>query len=97
MAPRPDVLTDAEEARAAELEAAIVAEERRAEASKRGARPARTVEPAAPRVSSLGLSASEEYRYVARDVRKISIVGGSLVVILLAIWVISHVAGLGPL
>src|SRR4051794_33833283 len=39
IAPRPSTLTDAEEARAAELEAAIVAEERRAEETKRRARP----------------------------------------------------------
>jgi hypothetical protein len=94
VAPRSEDLTDAEEARAAQLEAAIVAEERESEAAKRRARPITTE---APRVSSLTLSASEEYRYVARDVRRISIVGGSLVVILIAIWALSHILGMGPL
>jgi hypothetical protein len=42
---RPDELTAAEEARAAELEAAIVAEEQEAEAAKRRVRAARTSEP----------------------------------------------------
>jgi hypothetical protein len=90
-------LTEAEEARAAELEAAIVAEERQAEASKRRARPT-AAEADAPRASSnLTLSAAEEYRYVARDVRRITIVGGSLVLILLGLWVLSHVLGMGPI
>jgi hypothetical protein len=93
-APRSEDLTDAEEARAAQLEAAIVAEEREAEAAKRRARPVTTE---APRVSSLTLSASEEYRYVARDVRRISIVGGALVAILIGIWALSHILGMGPL
>jgi hypothetical protein len=93
-APRSEDLTDAEEARAAQLEAAIVAEEREAEAAKRRARPVTTE---APRVSALTLSASEEYGYVARDVRRISIVGGTLVAILIGIWALSHILGMGPL
>ena len=93
---RPDTLTDEEEARAAELEAAIVAEEKQAEAATKRTQTARTVEPAA-RASSLEVSAAEEYAYVARDVRRITIVGGSLILILLGLWVIAHVAGLGPL
>lgn len=93
---RPDVLTDEEEARAAQLEAAIVAEERQAEAAARRTRPTRTAE-AAPRTSALDVSAAEEYAYVARDVRRIAIVGGSLVGILILLWVIAHVAGIGAL
>jgi hypothetical protein len=93
--PRPDALTDAEEARAAQLEAAIVAEERQAEATRRRSRTPRTVEPVAPRsISSLSIAASEEYAYVARDVRRIAIVGGSLAGLLVAIWLIAHVSGL---
>ena len=93
---RPDTLTDEEEARAAELEAAIVAEEKQAEAATKRTQTARTVEPTA-RASSLEVSAAEEYAYVARDVRRITIVGGSLILILLGLWVIAHFAGLGPL
>jgi len=95
----PDELTDAEEARAAELEAAIVAEEREAEAAKRRARPTRTAEPVGTvrPGSNLAVSAAEEYGYVARDVRRIAIVGGSLVVFLLGLWALAHFANLGGL
>jgi hypothetical protein len=85
-----------EEARAAALEAAIVAEERQAEATKDRARATRPVETVRP-VSNISISAAEEYSYVARDVRRIIIVGGSLVLILLGLWVLSHVLGMGPL
>jgi hypothetical protein len=93
---RPDELTDEEEARAAQLEAAIVEEEKQAEAATRRAKTPRTIEPVA-RPSSLDVSAAEEYAYVARDVRRIAIVGGSLILLLLALWVVAHVLGLGPL
>jgi hypothetical protein len=94
--PLPDDLTDAEEARAATLEAAIVAEERQAEATKERARASRPSENARP-VSNLTISTAEEYQYVARDVRRIAIVGGSLTLILLGLWVLSHILGVGPL
>jgi hypothetical protein len=92
---RPDSLTDEEGARAAQLEAAIVAEEREAESASKKARTPRAVEPAV-RASSLEVSAAEEYAYVARDVRRIAIVGGSLVAILFALWLIVTVTGIGP-
>jgi hypothetical protein len=97
VAPRPATLTDAEEARAAELEAAIVAEERRAEDMKRRSRSRTTddVVPARPS-STLAVAAANEYAYVARDVRRIVLVGGSLIVLLLAMWVVAHIAHLGP-
>jgi hypothetical protein len=90
-----DELTDAEEARAAELEAAIVAEERQAEESHRITRTTRATESAAPNraPSSLATSAAEEYAYVARDVRRIAIVGGSLVAVLIVLWIASHALG----
>jgi hypothetical protein len=92
--PRPDTLTDAEEARAAQLEAAIVAEERQAEEAKRRARPARTADAVPVRsTSALSVSAADEYAYVARDVKKIVFVGGSLVILLLAIWAFAHFSG----
>ena len=93
----PEDLTAAEEARAAALEAAIVAEERNAEVSRRRDRTERTVLAAPRPVSNLSVSAAEEYQYVARDVRRIAIVGGALVVVLLTLWVLSHVLGLGPI
>jgi hypothetical protein len=93
--PLPDDLTPDEEARAAVLEAAIVAQERQAETTKERARATRPVE--TPRVSTLTISAAEEYSYVARDVRRIAIVGGSLIILLLALWALSHILGMGPL
>jgi hypothetical protein len=93
--PLPDDLTPDEEARAAVLEAAIVAEERQAETTKDRARATRPVE--TPRVSTLTISAAEEYSYVARDVRRIAMVGGSLIILLLALWALSHILGMGPL
>ena len=96
-APRPDELTAAEEARAGELEAAIVAEERKAETTKARARSSRSVDAEASRsASTLTISAAEEYAYVARDVRRIAIVGGSLVATLFGLWAIAHVTGIGP-
>lgn len=91
----PDALTDAEEARAAELEAAIVAEERQADAASQKTKTQRTVEPAV-RASTLEVSAAEEYAYVARDVRRIAIVGGSLVALLFGLWLIVTLTGIGP-
>jgi len=95
----PDSLTDAEEARAAELEAEILAEERQAERREteegRRRRAARDLEPAGVNraQSSLAASASEEYAYVGRDVRRIAIVGGGLVLILIVLWLLSHLLG----
>jgi hypothetical protein len=87
-------LTDAEEARAAVLEAAIVAEEREHEAASRNTRTARTADPLAGRPgSSLAVSGANEYQYVARDVRRIAILGGSLIAILLGLWIVISVTG----
>ena len=96
VAPRPATLTDAEEARAAELEAAIVAEERRAEETKRRSRTRPTEDVVARPSSSLAVAAANEYAYVARDVRRIVLIGGSLILVLIALWVISQVTNLGP-
>ena len=69
---RPDTLTDEEEARAAQLEAAIVAEERQTEAAgPEGQGQPRRLR-AVARASTLEVSAAEEYAYVARDVRRIA-------------------------
>jgi hypothetical protein len=87
----PGGVTAAEEARAAELEAAIVAQEKAAEDARRGrARPAAggaTEAPASVRGLSytsvpLSVRAADEYAYVKRDIRRITIVGGFLIAIL---------------
>ena len=80
-------VTAQEEARAAELEAAILAEEKAAEQARRARETlARQSIDVAPRASygsvPLAVRAAEEYAYVRRDIRRISIVGGSLLLVL---------------
>lgn len=91
--PRPASLTAEEEARAAQLEAAIVAQERQAEEGRRN-RSQRSAPDVAVRASSpLAAAAANEYAYVARDVRRVAVVGGTLVGLLLALWVVVQVTG----
>jgi hypothetical protein len=78
-------VTRAEEARAAELEAAIVAQEKAAEAARRPAGLRRGPDP----LSNVGYApvplsvrAADEYAYVKRDIRRIAVVGGFLIAIL---------------
>ena len=86
--PRPATsVTPEEEARAAQLEAAIVAEEQAATQTRTGRgrpRPVSTDGAASPASTAVPLSVREaaEYRYVQRDVRRIVIVGGFLLIIL---------------
>jgi len=77
-------LTTEEEARAAELEARIVAEERAADQALRRSRERARGSAASPgrELSPLSVRASEEYAYVRRDVIRIVRVGGSLLGIL---------------
>ena len=93
---RPDGVTAEEEARAAELEAAILAEEKAAEDARKLRDPDRrgrpSVEGAIYSSSSLATRASEEYAYVRRDVRRIAVVGGSLLGILAVLHVLVNVA-----
>jgi hypothetical protein len=92
---RLDSVTPEEEARAAELEAAILAEEkaavdaRRNSADRRGRAP---VEGAIYSSTSLGVRAAAEYAYVRRDVRRIAIVGGSLLAVLAILDILVNVA-----
>ena len=96
IAPRPATLTPQEMARAAELEAQILAEARAAEASLRRSRKARSETDVAVSSApgSIAVRARDEYQYVARDVRRMATIGGSLVVILLGLWVAMHAAGI---
>ena len=88
-------LTPQEEARAAELEAEIVATERQAERSAQVARRRAAAPVAEPRVraGSIAVRASEEYGYVSRDVRRIALIGGSLIAILIGFWAIVQATG----
>jgi hypothetical protein len=91
-------LTAAEESRAAELEAEILAQERAAEATRtRSAERRRTdaggFAPRSREGSLLAARAGEEYAYVVRDARRIIRVGGSLVAILAVLFVLIDVLG----
>jgi hypothetical protein len=98
----PEGLSAAEIARAAELEATLVAADKadqaagsrradRARAGEDGLAPARR--PAGG--GRLAVEAAEEYRYVARDVRRIALIGGSMFGILAVLYVVLEVAGIG--
>ena len=88
----PGSVTAEEEARAAELEAAILAEERAAEETRRSRdRSRRPAEGAMYSSVPLATRAAEEYSYVQRDVRRIAVVGGSLLGILAILHVLVNV------
>jgi hypothetical protein len=96
---RPTGLDASEEARAAELEAQIVAEERAAEADRRRSsqrsRDRDLVDETRGRSRGavmLGTRAAEEYTYVVRDVRRIVTIGGGLLAVLFALWILIDIA-----
>jgi hypothetical protein len=99
-AARPDAtrrpstgVTPEELARAAELEAAILAEERAAEQLRKGPDRCRRAPDAAIYTSvPLATRAAEEYAYVRRDVRRIAVVGGSLVGVLVVLDILVNYA-----
>ena len=87
-----NALTAEEERRAAELEAAIVAQEKAAEESRRGRKSDRIID-GTPLYSSqpLAARAAEEYDYVRRDVRRITVVGGALLGLMAILHVLVNV------
>lgn len=93
----PEGLSAAEITRAAELEDQLVASER-AEQGANGIERTRA-EPASAGQRRTGVSgrlaveSAEEYRYVARDVRRIATVGGAMFVILIVLYVALVIAG----
>jgi len=92
---RPGGLTREEEARAAEIEATILAEERAAQQSARRTRDRDRFAEAGPRgrdLAPLAVRAADEYAYVRRDVFRIVRVGGGLLAILAILYVLIDVA-----
>ena len=84
-------VTPDEEARAAELEAQILAEEKAAdEARKSRDRRDRTTPETATIYSSVPLAerAAQEYGYVQRDLRRIVVVGGGLMLALFGLFIL---------
>jgi hypothetical protein len=91
-------LTREEEARAAEIEAAILAEERAAQHATRRTRDRdrdRSTEPGSRGrdLAPLSVRAAEEYAYVRRDVIRIVRVGGGLLAVLAVLYILIDVAG----
>jgi hypothetical protein len=95
----PSSLSDDELARAAELEAQIVAEERTAAASlsrgrdRRRITPEMATRPRSRAAGALTAVAEEELRYVVRDLRRIVVVFALIFGLLLASWL--AIGGLG--
>jgi len=91
-APKPAGLSDAEVARAAELEAALLAEEKAAATSRQRAK-----ERTATRELGSGTSGSFaqqeaiEYAYVARDVKDIVRIAALLLVVLFVLYILVDV------
>jgi hypothetical protein len=92
---RPGGLTREEEARAAEIEATLLAEERAAQQATRRTRDRdRSAEPALSRgreLAPLAARAADEYAYVRRDVIRIARVGGSLLAVLAVLYILIDV------
>jgi hypothetical protein len=91
-APKPAGLSDAEVARAAELEAQLLAEEKAAAASRQRARE-RTVtrEPGSAPSGSFAQQEAVEYAYVARDVKDIVRIAALLLIVLFVLYILVDV------
>ncbi len=85
VAPRPGGLTDAEVERAAQIEAALLAEERAAEATRR--RSQQRISAVRENAGTRSLKPEQEYAYVARDVRDIVRIATLLLVVLFTLWI----------
>lgn len=92
---RPAIgLSPEEEARAAEIEAQIMAEERAAEQAARRSRTRGREEHVITRLKNaapLSVRAADEYAYVRRDVRRIARIGAALLAILAVLHVLINV------
>jgi len=91
-------LTDAELARAAELEAQMVSDQSAAATTTDRSRARRSDPDAAPRGRTkesgvLAARATLEYAYVTQDIRRIVTVGGSLFILMIAIWLVLSLTG----
>ncbi|HEY7969947.1 MAG TPA: hypothetical protein VID95_08120 [Candidatus Limnocylindrales bacterium] len=83
--PPPAFITPEEEARAAELEAQIVAEEQAASDARQRTRARRDDGEAVAYSGTIAARASDEYRYVSRDLRRIAVVGGFLIAVMVVL------------
>jgi len=91
-APRPGGLTEAETARAAQLEAALLAEERTAEQARRRTKDRVAARDLSAPAGTLAKRAEEEYAYVARDIRDIVRIAAIMITVLIVLYVAIDVA-----
>jgi hypothetical protein len=89
-APKPTGLSEAELARAAELETQLLAEERAAEEARKRTSQRAVAREAAP---ARTIALQDEYAYVKRDVRDIVRIAALLLAILFALYLIIDVFG----
>jgi hypothetical protein len=92
-------LTEAEETRAAALEAQIMAEERAAEtsrsrAAKRSTEPDETFRSRSRESGMLTVRTAEEIVVVRRDIRHILLIDGGLVAFLIGLWIVASATGI---
>jgi hypothetical protein len=52
--------------------------------------------PVAARAGSIEARAAAEYGYVVRDVRRLAIIGGTLIAVMVGLWAIIEATGIGP-
>ena len=96
--PKPAGLSDAEIARAAQLEAAMLAEERAAEDARRRTRErGATREVGTGSAGSFAAQEAIEYAYVARDVKDIVRIAALLIGILIVLWILIDVLKVFPI
>jgi hypothetical protein len=92
-----NTVTDEEMARAAELEAQILAEEEAADDARKSRERRAKADPAETTIYSsapLAQRAAQEYGYVQRDLRRIALVGGGLLLVLFLIDIIFNVTNI---
>ncbi len=87
-------LTESEANRAAELEAALLAEEKAADAARKRSQVRSTREVSTG--GTLGMRAQQEYAYVGRDVREITKIAALLFTILIVLWILVDVTKVIP-
>ena len=95
-APRPTGQTEAETARAAEIEAELLVEERAAETARKRTQQPRTARDGGP-AGTIALRAETEYAYVARDIRDIVRIVALLLSVLFGLWIVIDVLKIVPI
>jgi hypothetical protein len=92
-APRPTGLTDAELARAAEIEAQLVAEEQAAQNARRRSQERSAAAREISATPTTAIDDAREYAYVARDLKDILRIAILLLVVLFGLYIAIDVTG----